>query len=193
MLAVAACSFLFVSCNTNQGTVRVDTQTAGKIAFVNMDSVQARYDYHQVLVAELATKKKDAELKFQQRAQAYAKKENSFMTQYKGGLLSNNEATKRQQVLQEEAAQLQQYGKSVEDGLLSLTNEKNEAYLGKILSFLEEYNKEKGYSYIMRHGYGSPLLVTSPSYDITTEVIDGLNAGYAKEMKGEVKEEGAEK
>ena len=42
--------------------------------------------------------------------------------------------------------------------------------------FLTDYNKEKGYSYILTTGTGLDYLVYKDSaYNITADVIDGMN------------------
>lgn len=191
IIALAASGFLFVNDFSGEKGTQVDAQSAGKIAFVNMDSLQQQYDFYIDLKAEFSAKEKNAERDLQKRIQNYAVKEEKFVKQYKAGLLSANEAQKKQQDLQAEAAKLQEYKRSVEEGLISITQEKNEELFNKVTDFLKEYNKEKGYSYIFRHGIGSPLLITDEAHNITDAVIKGLNEAYKSEKSNseEVKDE----
>ena len=49
----------------------------------------------------------------------------------------------------------------------------------KIEDFLKDFNKDKGYSYILAHQPGT-IYYKDSRYDITTEMLKGLNAGYKK-------------
>ncbi|MGB0522297.1 MAG: OmpH family outer membrane protein [Flammeovirgaceae bacterium] len=185
IIALAASGFLLVNdFSGDKGADQVDVQTAGKIAFVNMDSLQTQYTYYIEAKADLNKREQNAKTDLQKRAQELLVKEESFRKQYNAGLLSANEAKLKQQKLQEAGANYQQYERSVQEGLLSYSQEKNVELNKKINEFLEEYNKSKGYSYIFSHGIGSPMLITDKAHDITQDVVVGLNAAYEKE-KGE--------
>lgn len=191
ILALAASGFLFVNdFSGDKGSATVDAQTAGKIAYVNIDSLQARYDFYKDIRAELEAQTKEAELSLQQRYQTYASKEDSYIKQAKAGLLSANKANEKKAELQKMAADVQEYEQSVRAGLASSQRDKNNELIEKITGFLKEYNKEKGYSYIFQHGAATTLLLVDEAQNITYDVVEGLNAAYAKEKAGgEMKEE----
>jgi len=53
----------------------------------------------------------------------------------------------------------------------------------KIENFLKEYNKEKGYAFILSYEPGFMLYYRDSVYDITNDVIRGLNDQYKKDKK----------
>ena len=64
-------------------------------------------------------------------------------------------------------------------------NDLNEAMISKeenirdsINSFLKIYNQNKGYDLIISNTGFDNLLYANPAYNITQEIIDGLNARY---------------
>ena len=48
-----------------------------------------------------------------------------------------------------------------------------------IEDFLKEFNKDKGYAYILAHQPGT-IYFQDSRYDITSEMLKGLNASYKK-------------
>lgn len=184
IIALAASGFLFFNnSNSGKGAGQVDAQSAGKIAYVNMDSLQTQYTFYVETQADIAKKQQEKTADIQQRRQKLAVKDENFRKQYGAGLLSANEAKLKQQNLEKELVEYQQYEKSVQDGLISYSQEKQSELFDKINGFLKEYNEKKGYSYIFQHGLGSIFLVTDETHDITGDVIAGLNEAYKKEKE----------
>ena len=62
-----------------------------------------------------------------------------------------------------------QYGKALHDS---------------IASYLAQYNKDKKYSVIFSKSGDNNLLYADKAYDITNEVIAGLNKAYKGKVKG---------
>ena len=60
--------------------------------------------------------------------------------------------------------------------------QKNQALRDSINKFMIEYNKNKGYDFIITK-LGENLLYANPAYDITNDVIKGLNERYATKKK----------
>ena len=56
----------------------------------------------------------------------------------------------------------------------------------KIENYLKEYNKQKGYAFILSYEPGFMLYYKDSVYDITDDVINGLNSEYQQE-KGKKK------
>ena len=64
---------------------------------------------------------------------------------------------------------------------LALENQKNNAQLrDSIDNFLKIYNAEKQYDFIISNAGYDNLLYGNPAYNITGEIIEGLNARYKK-------------
>ena len=50
----------------------------------------------------------------------------------------------------------------------------------RIENYLKEYNKQKTYSFIFAYDPTSIIYYKDSVYNITNDVVDGLNAGYKK-------------
>ena len=59
----------------------------------------------------------------------------------------------------------------------------NEQLRDTINMFLKEYNKDKKYQVILSNTMNDNVLSSEPGYNITSEIVDLLNARYNKESK----------
>ena len=48
---------------------------------------------------------------------------------------------------------------------------------------MEEYNRDKGYSFIFSYSFGGNLMYGDEAYNITQEIIRGINEAYPVETK----------
>ena len=58
-------------------------------------------------------------------------------------------------------------------------------YIQRVDSFLDSYNSEGQYDFIMNYQPGGNLIWVNNAYDITDEVLEGLNSAYQDEMSQE--------
>ena len=69
-----------------------------------------------------------------------------------------------------------------EENIRTTLNEKARE-LDSINSFLKIYNKDKGYSLIISNTGFDNLLYADPAFNITNEIVEGLNARYVPASK----------
>ncbi|WP_310590448.1 OmpH family outer membrane protein [Dyadobacter sp. NIV53] len=60
---------------------------------------------------------------------------------------------------------------------------KNEQLYKNIRAYMEKYNKENGYEYVLGYSLGGGILFANPSLDVTKKIIDGLNKEHAGTAK----------
>jgi len=180
---------LFSQCagnNNNQTTAstvqngEVSATTDLKIAYVEIDSLLMKYDYWNDL-NELMMKKEEnirATLNKRMRelendAKEFQNKlENNGFASRERAEQENNRLVKKQQDLQELQTKLM--------GELESEQKKNNLQLrDSINSFLKIYNKDKGYSFIISNTMFDNLLYADETYNITKEIVDGLNRRYS--------------
>lgn len=153
-------------------------ETGLRIAYVEIDTLMAQYqfckDYTELANVEgeniqrtLAGKQRTLE----QHATAMQKKYES------NGFTSQEELTRAQQSLQAEQQALQELSERLQASFLEEQNKYNEEMRDSIQKFLKEYNKAKKFDFIMAKA-GDNMLLANPKYDITTEVLKGLNKRY---------------
>jgi outer membrane protein len=155
----------------------------GEIVYVKIDSLIQNYQFYKDLSAELTEKsqKLDAELnnkqkKFQQAAA-------DFQNKAQKGLETRAKLAEMEQQLLAEQQTLLQLRDKYSMQLSEEEQVMNRKILQAIMDYLLEYNKDKGYQYILGSSFGSNLLYSAQSLDITAPVIDGINAQYVPEKK----------
>jgi outer membrane protein len=95
------------------------------------------------------------------------------MTQTEGEAAQREYAQMQQKYQQRQVAMEQELKKHQIDLMTDVRN--------KIENYLKEYNKEKGYAFILSYEPGFMLYYRDSVYDITNDVIKGLNTQYQTE------------
>ena len=172
--AVAALSL--ASCNKSQPQVEAKSESKApadlKIAYVEVDSIMTQYTFAKEYAAVLEKKGQQlqaAAANFQQKIQQNAYTREQAEAIQAGLQKQNNDLQGLQQRLSTEfSAEQEKYNKALHDS---------------IANYLAQYNKDKKYSIIFSKS-GDNLLYADKAYDITNEVIAGLNKAYKGKVKG---------
>ena len=173
--AVAALSL--ASCNKSQPQVEAKSESKApaelKIAYVEVDSIMTQYTFAKEYSSILEKKGQQlqaAAANFQQKIQQNAYTREQAEAIQAGLQKQNNDLQGLQQRLSNEfAAEQEKYNKALHDS---------------IANYLARYNKDKKYSIIFSKS-GDNLLYADKAYDITNEVISGLNKAYKSKLKKE--------
>lgn len=144
------------------------------IAYVNIDSLEAHYAYFQQKKAELDKEQASIQNDLSGRARtlqnevADLQKKAATMTQAQGEAAQKSIMQKQQALQQREQDLRQKFMQEQQDFNLDLHN--------RLTSFLKKYNENKHYSYILSYSeMASDILLKDTAYDITADVIKGLN------------------
>ena len=183
LAAVAVLFFLFFKKgNSSSTTIRKDSDTsikcAAKIAYFNMDSLEKQYTFIVDSKNQLKAKEQnmtgeldDMRKKFTARAQQLQEKQRT-MTQQEGEA-AQQEYAQMQQTIQQKQASMSQ---SLQEENFKMIQEINK----NIEDYLKIFNQDKKYAFIFSHTQGDNMFYKDTLYNITREVVDGLNAGYKK-------------
>lgn len=183
MSALAVSLLAFASCNKEAQKVDENPQTsaqqtgATKIAYVEVDSIMSQYKFCKEYSLILQKKSQNIEntLGSKQRAlQAAAAK---FQQDVQSNKYTQQQAEAVQANLQKQGADLQALQQRLGTEFQEETNTFNKALRDSIQHFLAAYNKDKKYALIISKA-GDNILYADKSYDITNEVIAGLNKAY---------------
>ena len=188
LFATAALITAFSACQNKDAktteTKKTDSTTAAvsvneKIVFVNQDSLLNKYEYYKDLRTKFETKTKNAQADLQSKQQAYQRE----VTQYQqsAGTLSADQRKTTEERLGRKGQELQAYQQNAGGALQNEQAVETEKLYDKVAGYLKTYSKEKGYKMVLTFSKGnSAILFADESLDITSEVIKGLNAEYAK-------------
>jgi len=161
---------------------QVISQGGGSIAYFKVDSVMSNWKLYFDMQDELASKQTQLETDFEKKSQSYMKRVEDAQYKIQRGLVTRAEIEQLQQQLAAEEQNLvnlqQNYGLQMqEEGLV-----KNRQMIDKLEQFIKSYNADKKYTYIFSYAFGGNLLYGDDAYDITDEVISGINEMFpAKE------------
>ena len=157
----------------------VGTLPAGsfKIAYFEMDSIENNYEYLKEVKGQLKNKETELTAQLTALKNRYMEKVNKFqqdaqsMTQEKQGQMQND-LLNEQKMLQNKE---QSMGAELQDESFKRLQVVNKT----IEDYLQEFNKDKGYSYILGYQSGQ-IYYKDPKFDITSAVLAGLNERYKK-------------
>jgi outer membrane protein len=182
-LAVLAMSALtLVSCDKSKPQMddkAPETSTkpaSSKIAFVEVDSIMAQYqfckEYSKILEQKTLASK-------QQQLQAAAA---NFQQKVQQNAYTREQAEAIQAGLQKQSNDLQQLNQRLSGEFQEETNKYNKALHDSLQHYLAVYNKDKKYGMIFAK-QGDNVLYADKAYDITNEVVAGLNKAYKSQLK----------
>src|SRR5215203_4381287 len=147
-----------------------------RIAYFDIDSLQTHFDYFKKVSNEMKARENAMTVELRTLENSYQKKIREW--QEKGANMSQAEG----EAAQREYAQMQQrYQKRQMDLEQDLQKQKVDLMTDlrkKVEDYLKEYNKEKGYAFILSYEPGFMLYYKDTLYDITSDLIAGLNDKY---------------
>lgn len=147
------------------------------IAYFDIDSLQNKYEYFKDALGELKVKEEAMNNELASMEKNYQKKISEW--QKKGPSMSQSEADAVQREYTQMQQNYQQRRMSLEQQLENLKMDYKKNIKTKIEAYLKEFNKNKGYSFIM--SYEPELMFYKDTiYNITNQLINGLNAEYKK-------------
>ena len=185
-LAIAA---MMVSCNNaapkmDEQPASSDTAASGmKIAIIEVDSLMTQYTFAKDYSVTLERKSNNARNTLTQKGNALQAAVNNFQQKLNNnGFQSREQAASVQNAIQRQQNDLQALQARLENELASETAKFNEALRDSLQNFLLVYNKDKKYDLILSKA-GDNILYAETKYDITQDVINGLNKRYKPTVK----------
>ena len=194
----ALTSALMASCN-NASSKMDDQPVAGnasgvgmKIAYVEVDSLMTQYDFAKDYSVTLQKKSNNARNTLTQKGNALQAAVNNFQQKLNNnGFQSREQAASVQAAIERQQRDLQELQGRLEGELASETAKFNEALRDSLQNFLKAYNNDKHYDLILSKA-GDNILMADKKYDITVDVINGLNKRYKPAAKPAAEEKQAE-
>jgi outer membrane protein len=188
-LTLLAIAVVMASCNKQPGKMDGDSAANSengsnglRIAYVNVDSLVNQYEYAKVMSDSLEKMSANATKRLSDMDKSLEQSYNRFQRK-----LQNNEFTSEQQAKTAAAAfETERNNRVALEARLSNELMQKQAEFTKTLhdsvdNFLSDYNKDKKYDMILRTGVANEvILYADKKFDITEDVINGLNKRYKK-------------
>ena len=184
VVLVAAVATLFGLLLSKKEAPVVDTPTAAEtlpVAYLNVDSLLENYIFAQEVNEKLMKKQEDARLKMNTKLRTFQNEVAEFQRKLENNaFLSRERAEKEQQRLAKKEQELQELEAKLTQDIM-LENQKLNMQLSDSLNnYLKVFNADGRYHIILSNSAKDNVLWAGEQYDITAEVIKGLNARCAK-------------
>ena len=195
MFFAAAAIVALASCNNetpkmDEQPVAAENNAGGmKIAYVEVDSLMTQYEFCKEFTLILQKKSNNARNTLNQKGQTLQSAMQNFQQKLNNnGFTSREQAEGQQAAIQRQQQGLQELQARLENELANETAKYNEGLRDSLQHFLAAYNKDKKYDLILTK-QGDNILYANKRFDITNDVINGLNKHYKSTLKTEAKEE----
>lgn len=186
-LAVAGLYILNFSGNKKVKKSETTSNSIGSpaqgIAYVNIDTVIFKFDMFFDRRNELLTKQKSAEAELNSKGSQYEKGAKDYQDKVNKGLITRATAAQIEQSLVQQQQELVSLRDKLQSNLMEEEQVMNRQILEYITKFLAENKSDYNYQYILGKSFGSVVLYSDNSQDITQKVLDAINKKYKEEKK----------
>lgn len=155
----------------------------GGMAYINIDTLMNNMDMFFDVRNKLVDKQKSSEAELNSRSKDFEKEATGFQEKVQKGLITRSRAQEIEQELYLEQQNLINLKDKLSMELAEEEQVMNRQLIYYITDYLKEFNKEKNYQFIISNSLAGPLLYASDKQDITNDVVEGINAKYAKERE----------
>ena len=151
------------------------------IAYLNVDSLLENYVFAQEANEKLMKKQEDARLKMNTKVRTFQNEVADFQRKLENNaFLSRERAEKEQQRLAKKEQELQELEAKLTQDILTENQNLNKQLVDSLNNFLNVFNADGRYHVILSNNAKDNILMASEVYDITDEVIEGMNNRYKK-------------
>jgi outer membrane protein len=149
-----------------------------RIAYFDLDTLQAHYEYFKDAQAQLKGKESDMNMNLASLSKTYQKKVDAW--RQKGNAMTQAEAEQAQQEYAKDQQDFQGRKQQLEQELYKNTEDLKNNIRKQVEEYLRDFNKDRSYSMIFAYDPGSFIYYKDTIYNITSNLVDGLNAAYKK-------------
>ena len=188
---VTLTAFAFIACNNQpkqNDTVASKNETTTtpasvnqKVAYVEIDSIMSQYTYWKDVTKIIKAKEANIQRTLAGKQKAIQAASANFQQNVQANKYTQVQAQQIQASIQKQAqdadALQQRLGAEYQNEVAKY----NKALSDSVHNYLKEYNKDKKFAIILAKS-GDNILYADPAYNITDDVIKGMNQAY-KGMK----------
>lgn len=160
-----------------------DSTTTLPIAYVNLDSLVANYEFAKSSSEQLMNKFKSSNASVNQKQSQFEREVSDFQRKVQSNaFLSQERAQQESQRLQKLEADLQQTAQRLHAELAQQEQKINEQISDSISKCVKEYNKTANYQVIFTNNGMDNIIVAKEKYNITQQILTILNSRYKAQV-----------
>lgn len=153
-----------------------NAQTNFRIAYFDIDSLQANYEHYKDALDEVKKNEQSMNAELQNLRSRYQRYIGEL--QQKGASMTQAEQEAAQRNLQNMDKDFREREGQLQNSLQNKQMELMKKLRQEIEAYLAQFNKQKEYAYIFSYEPGLLLYYRDSLYDITNDVVRGLNEQY---------------
>ena len=151
------------------------------IRYVDVDTILEKYNLAKDINEAMLRKQNQFDAAQQQRSNDINKFADQMQTKYKNnGYLTEESFNADQATLAKKQREAESYLGNLQQNIQNEMSQSQQQLLDSINNFMEEYARQKGYDMVLKK---EATLYIDPRFDVTDDVIDGLNKRYTKVAK----------
>ena len=185
VIALALVGVLFFLLHSQSGQLKkiesqakMGTPSTFRIGYFDMDTLEAHYDYFKDAQSVAKTKENAMNTELSGMEATYQKKIQEW--RQKGNAMTQAESEQAQQEYQAMQQNLQSRKDALQQELFKKTEDLKTSIRKTIEEYVKDYNKQRTYSFIFAYDPSSFIYYRDTIYNITSDLLDGLNAAYKK-------------
>ncbi len=150
------------------------------IVYVNFDTLLNNYDMFYDYERKLMERQQELENELNAKSREYERQVSNYQDQVQKGLVTRSQAQEMELELMQKQQELMQLQEEYRQELREEEQVMNRQIHHSIYEYLEEYNKDKGYQFILSQTFGGAVLYSKKDLDVTYDIINGLNEKYSR-------------
>jgi outer membrane protein len=158
------------------------SSSTNSIVFVNTDLLLHEYDLVSVLNNQLDEERKNKDKEFTAKQKAYESDAAYFQQQVADQSISEESAQKIYEKLMLQQQDLYKLQDQYTAELSKKEYDMNMILLDSVRNYLSRLNKIYNYDYILSSNNTGNILMAKDTFDITSQVLEGLNKEYNEKM-----------
>ncbi len=168
-----------------------DKNAQPKFAYVNVDTLMEKYLVYKEMKKDFETQGRIKESDLRTRGNSFQTEVTNFQKTLESMPVGEAKANERQIALKEQEFELKrrelvQQQQQAETDLYKAEQGMNKKLMDNINAFIKKYAEQNGYTFIFTYSKAAALsgmMYGQDSYDVTLDVVKGLNADYKADKK----------
>lgn len=179
-LALIGVIILFImnfSGGPNKGSkaAPITSSAQTRIAYVNIDTFEANYEYLKTKRAEFQKKQESMRAELQNSERQMQSDIAALQRKAQAGTLTQAEGEAGERRIIQMQQSLRTREQALTEQLLTEQDEFNNNLHQQLDSFIKDYNKDKRFDYILSYSRSGQVIYANEALDITKDVIKGMN------------------
>lgn len=168
--------------NQNDAAANSNENEGLRIAYVLTDSVLVNYQLSLDLNDQFVKKQQQFNDEFTRKRTTFEQDAVKFQEKVQsGGFLTEERAIRERDRLISQEQEIQQLDSELSAKLAEMEQGIYAEIIDSLVSYVKEYNTDKGYDYIFNNS--GNIIVGDTQHNITAEILKGLNSRYEKNKK----------